>query len=111
MYDWKSILEDATAIHEYIAGVCEFDPIGALNVDFPETSLRIPICSGDFVIQFDILHQAMLLNDVLEILPYLGRLGIILRPVRVSLPGELIRSRRYVTGTAGISVDRQETSQ
>lgn len=74
-----------------------------MDLDLPETVVGIPKGAGNLVFQFDIFDQAMLVDDIPEILPDFGGLGIILRPIRVSLPRELIRRRGDVTGTAWVS--------
>lgn len=89
-----------------MAGVCKLGAVWSLDLDLPETLVGIPICAGNLVLQFDIFDQAVLVDNIPEILPDLGGLGIILRPIRVSLPRELIRRRGDVTGTAWVSIQR-----
>lgn len=71
-------------------------------MDFPNGLIGIPESSGDGVLQFDVFGEAVLVHHVLEISPNLRRLGIVLGPVGVSLPCELVGSRRDVTGASGI---------
>lgn len=72
-------------------------------MDFPTGLVGIPESSGDGVLQFDVFDEAVLVHHVLEISPNLRRLGIVLGPVGVSLPGELVSGRGNITGTSGIS--------
>lgn len=98
-----SLLQDPTTVDEDIASVFEFRTVWATDTDFPNTIVGIPIRGHDSMLQLHILDQAVLIGRVFEVLPYLRRLGIILRPVGISSPGELITCGRYVASAARIS--------
>jgi hypothetical protein len=86
----KPLLQNSGPIDKNMTSIHELRPVWPPYMDFPLSLFVLPVRSRDSMLQFHILDQAMLVDNVLEILPYLGRLGVVLRPIRVSLPGKLI---------------------
>lgn len=72
------ILQNASTINEDMACICELRTIGLLDANFPYSLLVIPRSAHDLVLQLYILHQPVIFDHILEILPYLWRFGIVL---------------------------------
>lgn len=73
------------------------------NGDLPPARLE-PFCADDFVVEVAVFHDISFLSHVLEILVYLGRPRVVLRPVRLPRPAVLVTYTRNVASTARVSV-------
>lgn len=98
-----NVLQPSSSIDKDIAGVDKCGSIRPLYANLPETLLRVPVGSCNGVLQFDILHETVLLHNVFEILPDMLRLRVVLGPKRVGFPCELICRRWDIASTARVS--------
>lgn len=113
--DPRSVYEDMAVILNYLAGVYNMDS------NPPDSFCLVPCCLADIVPQLDISMELILACDPLEILQDLvpGRItklinnatwrtglwcGLLMGPLRVRLPGELIVVRWNVTSAPRVSV-------
>jgi hypothetical protein len=96
-------LQHAAPVDEDVTCVDEICTVWPLYVYIPLSSILVPVCCGDFVLKFHILEQIVVHSDLLEVLPDLGRLRIVLRPIGIPCPCELIRSRRNIACASRVS--------
>jgi hypothetical protein len=99
----KSLLQHATAVDQDLTGVCEFTSRGPPYPDLPLALFFVPRSSDNSMLKLHVLKQIMIDGHLLEIRPDFGRLRIIVRPIWIARPGELVRSRRNVARTSWVS--------
>jgi hypothetical protein len=56
----------------------------------PKAFIVVPISASNCMREFHILSQVVLVNDVVEITPNLRRTRVVVGPIRVVFPSELI---------------------
>lgn len=113
--DPRSIYQDMAVILNYLAG------LESTDFDSPDSLCLVPYCLADVVLQLDVSIQLILACNPLKILQNLvpwriAKLisnatrrtalwcGLLMSPLRVWLPGELIVVRWNVTSAPGVSV-------
>lgn len=84
------LLQNSSAINENVSDVDEDRPSHqVLDVYLPQPSIVVPVCSNNLMRELEVLHQAIFINEVFEVLPNFCCGGIETRPIWISSPSKL----------------------
>lgn len=96
------ILENSTRVDKDIAFVLEY-PVSCFNSDSPFAFVIVPPRILDRMLVLDIFLDFILRNRFLQIIVYLSRSSIIIRPLGIRLKRIRIVMRWDIALTAGVS--------